>query len=420
MLYSFLLSLFVSYQLSSILFKQVEKIEKILNASLPLLKINYSLVQSTLFDRDPVIYFIELIKESELPISLSYRKIFEDIHNGQAPEPAMINLITPSKDFNTYVNELVLSNFRANNFSKDTSIEREIRIYTKEIEPKLSLVFFIGFFFPIGLCFSIIFLQLDLISIFLSFFFILFMRYLFKNFITLDLHLIGFVKFVSDKDKRRFNEFLTFLNVFALHLKYFSPEKAFSESMIKNREKMKILFPILLNPFNRFLYTGTSFDELLNDLKLQFVQAQYRLIFDLISHTTKYDSEKASNVILELIEIVKANQEKAELIEDLFTGERFKVFMFIFLLPIIIGIISGFSPFFSAFLDFQNFTSTIQINYLTISIILISLSICTIMTSYTFLQLVNYEHHKFLLFSPVILFIISFFASFSMLFPAFL
>jgi hypothetical protein len=164
-IYSFILALIFSYTFNIRFYNEIKKKEKQINALLYLVKIYFSLIQKSIGDNaDYSIIFIKLIKEYKLPISKDFGEILSKIQLGQNPEALMSEIITPSEDFNLYLKSLLLSNFTHNNIRNgfsENSLEKQFRTYLREIESKLTVLFFIGLFFPLGLCFLILFQRIN-------------------------------------------------------------------------------------------------------------------------------------------------------------------------------------------------------------------------------------------------------------------
>ena len=191
---------FASYKPTSyerqLIYKEIKKDENMINALLYLIKIDFSLISKTFSENsDYTLIFIDLIKNYSLPISESFKIILRKIHEGEIPEEELLKITTPSEDFNKYLKNLLLNNFKYKydyNKLEETNSERNFRIILRDIESKISIIFFIGLFFPIGLCFLILFHQIDYITMILFIpFFLIFINFLFKKFIKIDIMLIG-------------------------------------------------------------------------------------------------------------------------------------------------------------------------------------------------------------------------------------
>ncbi|GAH87845.1 unnamed protein product, partial [marine sediment metagenome] len=197
-----------------------------------------------------------------LPIKKEFRKILNKIQLGLNPEMLLANVITPSIDFNSYLKELLISNFTYNETLPENSLEIKFRQYLREIESKLSVFFFVGLFFPLGLCFLILFQKINFLVLIIAlplFFFSI--KTLNKKFLRSDSFLLGLLNNYSKEEKAKFHEFISFLKGFTINLqKNSSPEIAFinSYSQIKNQTALinapiekDMLLIIILNRGNK-------------------------------------------------------------------------------------------------------------------------------------------------------------------------
>ncbi|MFX1494702.1 MAG: hypothetical protein ACFFBZ_10510, partial [Promethearchaeota archaeon] len=207
--YSFIISIFLAYIFNIRLYKVVYKDEIKINALLYLVKIYFSILQKSLSnDSDLALIFIKLVKDYNLPISKTFENIIKRIQEGYNPEKELINFVSPSEDFNKFLKELIADNFKTQyDFDKSNtySLENKFKVYLKQIETRLSIIFFTGLFTPLGLGFLILFntINLYILLILIPLFFIL-QRILFKKFIKSDIFLLGLLNNYSKKEKKNF------------------------------------------------------------------------------------------------------------------------------------------------------------------------------------------------------------------------
>ncbi len=418
LLFSLFLSIFVSYNFSSIIFNKIKKLDLSLNSFLPLLQMRFNLIQYSLEKNDDqCIPFIKLIMKSSLPVATSYKNIFKNIHLGKEPYGEIEKLKTPSLDFDSYVMELIMNDFNELKVDYETTLNQKLEIYLNALDSKISVIFFIGFFLPISLCFLIMFINLPIYFSFgFSISFLIFMYYIFNKLIVSDILFIGFFKNSPYFNKRQFEEFLIFLKAYAFRLKYdLSPEKAFFDTLLKNKNRIRTFYLLIKKICVDSINKGYSFSKMISLLQNKLNSPQYNLILSLIHSMVLFNSKRAGFIILELIEVIKEQQKILNKIENVFKGERFRVFIFLFLLPIITGIFSGFLPFFSLFLMISPNSVNKTFQLMEIILILVSISFCNIVTSYTFLRIINYEKHYFFLLLSLIILIFSFLSSYSFL-----
>ncbi|MHA2037432.1 MAG: hypothetical protein ACW98X_13430 [Promethearchaeota archaeon] len=423
-LYSIIISMISSYKFNSILYRDISKKESLLNSVLYIIKINFSLIQKTSRENsDNCLRFIELVKTYKIPISVYFKSIFRRIHEGKNPETELIELITPSNDFDNYVKSLLINHFNSNNYDivDESSLEHQFKIYLRQIQSKISVLFFIGIFFPIGICFLILFQLINtLILILFIPFFILFINLLFKKFIRSQGYLIGLINDFSSHERKKHEEFLLFLRGFASQLKTnLSPESALLKSYNQNKKLITILKKPLKTQISYLLNFSYSFSEIIEGLKTELQSLRYVIILDAIKSFTEKSAYYTSDKILEILAIIHKHQKLEKKLEVIMKGEKFKILFFIFLLPIITGSISGLFPFFNIIirniglveneflLFFGNPTNTFRL--LIILIVLISsISI----TSNYFLKIICYIRRLPIILISNIIFILAFLISF--------
>ena len=419
-----LISTIVSYRFNYVIFKKVKKDESIINALLYLIKINFSLVLKSLQkNSDYCLNFIELIKDYKLPISEQFKMVLCNIHEGSTPEAEIKNIATPSKDFNIFLRSLLIDNFFYNyNFDdfNEKSSEKNFKIFLRDIESKISILFFIGLFFPIGLCFLILFKIIDIIL--LLFFiplFLMLLKYLFKKLIRTDILLIGLLKDYSKLEIRKFDEFLHILQKFALFLKNnLSPEKAFVMAYSQNKKYLKLLDKLIQTHVSNLLNLSYPFKKVLNLLKSELKSERYIIILDTIERMIENNAYYSSEKVLDIINTSLKHRRLEEKLGIIIQGEKFKVLLFLLLLPLIIGAIGGMFPLVYLITNYT-YSSSISsnmdylnlINYIDLFIIFLTLLICNTITSYYFLKVVNYENNYFIIIISDILFVLSFFLS---------
>ncbi|NVM35854.1 MAG: hypothetical protein HWN81_09675 [Candidatus Lokiarchaeota archaeon] len=399
--------------------------EKKINAMLYLIKIDFSLIQKTMKNNsDCCLNFIKLIKDYKIPILGTFNTILKRIHEGSKPENELMKIITPSNDFNQYLKFLLINNFdyrcEIDDF-KESSLENNFRIYLREIQSKISIIFFIGIFFPIGLCFLILFQILNLvILIILIPFFLYFLNLLCRKFVKRHTYLMGILKEYSSSEKKKFNEFLLFLNSFAINLKNnISPETAFLKTYEQNKNLFVVLKSTIKNQIFSLLNFKLSFHDMIQFFKLELKSIRYNVILDAIEKFIGENANYSSEKIFEIINIVHKHQKLEKKLDIIIKGEKFKIFFFIFLLPLLIGAISGMLPFF--LLITRNSTSIgsiisidhnnlINIYYI-FTIFLVFISSISI-TSSNFLKIINFQKKVLVIFISNLIFILTFLISF--------
>jgi len=420
--YSLIFALFFSYSFNKKFYKDILKKENQLNAFVYVIRIYFSLIQKSVGNStDLTINFIRLISDYNLPIKKEFRKILNKIQLGQNPERLLENVITPSIDFNSYLKELLITNFTYNETLLENSLEKKFRQYLREIESKLSVFFFIGLFFPLGLCFLILFQKTNLILlvIMLPLFFIL-IKTLNKKFLRNDSFLLGLLNNYSKEEKAKFNEFIFFLKGFTLNLqKNTSPEIAFINSYSQNKSQIVILNALIKSQITNLVNFSCSFEEMLENLQIETNSIRFKIILDVIGKLVSRNAYISHKKINELLNEISKHQQLESQLEIIIRGERFRVLFFLFLLPIVIGGIGGLFPLFNIMINNISFSNNIYLSSsleLLLSydfvVIFLALWFCVNTSSYYFLKIISYERKRVLITTSSIIYILAFFSSF--------
>ena len=420
--FSLIFSLFFSYSFNNKFYKEIVKKENQLNAFVYVIRIYFSLIQKSVGNSaDLTINFIRLISDYNLPIKKEFRKILNKIQLGQNPEMLLANVITPSIDFNSYLKELLISNFTYNETLTENSLEKKFRQYLREIESKLSVFFFIGLFFPLGICFLILFQKINflLLVITLPLYFIS-IKTLNKKFLRNDSFLLGLLNNYSKEEKAKFHEFISFLKGFTLNLqKNSSPEIAFINSYSQNKSQFVLIDAPIKSQITNLLNFSCSFEEMLENLQIETNSIRFKIILEVIGKLVSKNAYISHKKINELLSEISKHQKLESQLEIIIRGERFRVLFFLFLLPIVIGGIGGLFPLFNIMINNISFSSNIYLSSLLelifsydFVVIFLALWFCVYISSYYFLEIISYERKSVLITTSCIIYIIAFFSSF--------
>jgi hypothetical protein len=150
--------------------------------------------------------------------------------------------------------------------------------------------------------------------------------------------------------------------------------------------------------------------------KLELNSTRYTIILDLIEKFVKENPYYSSEKIFEILKVLSNHQKLERKLEVIIKGEKFRIFFFIFLLPILIGAISGMFPFFIFItgninsLILIDFTSLTNFYYTLLIFILFTSSIS--ITSNNFLKVIKYQKKFLIIIISNLLFILTFLSSF--------
>jgi len=409
--YSLMLGLLICYEFNLILYKKTKTEERIINSKLYFIRIDYNLINnSSNIHSDFYIQFIKLMINYNISISKDFENMLFKIHCGKSPQNLLKNYITPSKDFNDYLERLIMNNFNIIEpleKKRINSLEDSFKIHLKEITTKLSIIFFIGIFFPIGLCFFLFLLPFDHILILLFIpLFLLLLNFVFNKFINKDHFLIGITNQNSKFEAEKLNQFLLLIEKFAINLENnYSPEKAFLDAFFEEKKDLTILLSLLEKDINLFLNGIQNFKIMLNNFKRKLVSIRYELVIQTIINMMRENAQLSSNRIIRIIEILKNHQKLHNKLMILIKGERFKTFVYLFLLPIIIGSVGALSPFLSRLINIiisldnpEMISFHLNLNLMIdIFIIYLTLLFTNSISSYFFLSVIYFQNKTLLI-----------------------
>jgi hypothetical protein len=128
-----------------------------------------------------------------------------------------------------------------------------------------------------------------------------------------------------------------------------------------------------------------------------------------------------SSKVIDIVKMIRKHKELENDLKIIIKGEKFKIYTFLILLPLIIGAIGGIFPFYTLLgqnlemnPDIINFAIFNSPTLGTLFSILFTLMSCLIITSYYFLKLINREKHSYMIFLVITEFIFIFFLSYTL------
>jgi hypothetical protein len=359
-----------------------------------------------------------------IPISTCFKKAFNKIHEGKSPEKELLELLTPSQDFDNFIKYLLINKFDSYDFAlfTENSLENQFKIYLKQVQSKMSILFFIGLFFPIGLCFIILFQLINVLFLLIFIpFFLFVLNLLFKKFIRNQNYLIGLIYDFSGFERKKFEEFLMILRSFASNLRSnISPEKAILKSYNQNKNSISIIKDPIKNQISSLLNFSYTFREIIEFLKSELKSWRYSIILDGIKNYIDKNAYFSSEKITEILSIIYKHQKLENKLEIIIKGEKFKIFFFIFLLPVITGAISGFFPFFTIIINNLELAGNVvnlffrnPPNFYSLGIIFVVLISSISITSYYFLKLIFHIRSFPIILAANLLYMLIFLISFT-------
>ena len=162
-----------------------------------------------------------------------------------------------------------------------------------------------------------------------------------------------------------------------------------------------------------------TFKEILENLQNNLMSIRYKIILDVIEKLVAKNAYLSHEKISEIINEISFHQQLESRLEIIIKGEKFKVLLFLFLLPIITGGIGGLFPLFNFIIG--NFSLHSAINFsiffellLTYDFIItfLSLLFCVNISSHYFLEIISIERKRILTAVSNAIFILVFFSTY--------
>ena len=189
---------------------------------------------------------------------------------------------------------------------------------------------------------------------------------------------------------------------------------------------MEVLQKPLKKHITSLLNLSCTFAEMIDLLKQQLVSIRYYLILDLIKELVNSNAQNSSKKVFSILKIISTHQKLEKKLEIVLKGEKLKVSLFLFLLPIIIGAIGGMFPIFTLLIGNLNLKEMINprnlvelIFSMDFLIIYSTLLICVMISSFFFLKTIKSIRFKSFLalicLFYTLLFIISFLSAIALI-----
>nr|MDO8109705.1 hypothetical protein [Candidatus Sigynarchaeota archaeon] len=324
--------------ITGIIQKNATSIEKFI----PLLKLELKFLL-TVFPRDVDILriFIELLSSIDDPrMSKEFKEARLDMMLGSLPEDILSRVRTFSTEFNTFMT--TCSNVdNIQRYCDEREDFSEYKVFMRTLESRIVILVAEGIFFPIAAVFLFMFqsLPVPLIIAFVAIHVVL-LRLVARWLLKKRFSLIVYQEIlIADKDTD-IDKFLEFLEILARLLRRNSPEVAIARLL--DEASSAVLQHLHVE---RNFLEALSFDEFLDNIVVHARSNLVRMIIGLVQQLRAYASDQfgtlLQSMIDELKEQKKLDKEKSEILK----GERFKIYVLIACLPLILAILTGILPF---------------------------------------------------------------------------
>lgn len=342
---SIFLALTLRFYLKNYFIKNIKKKINKIDSSIILIKNLFELYSCLVPYHDFCNLFIRLMVEYESPVQKDFIEIANNIQRGFLPEDLLKQYKSISESFNLFIKQLLITNFDTNSIEFDNinKLENNFREINHSLDTRLSLFFFIIIFFPLGLCFYTILQKVNGfdIVIFLLIYLII-LKIIMNNFIIDNTELLGINLYENNKIKNEYLEFLNFLTSLSINLTYYNPEESFFHT-----------FPELSNTFQetlkdeiiRLKMYNISLEEFLDKVYNKIQGRKAKILFYALKEMLLKNAFNTSNQIKTILFILNKHKKIEEEREIIIKSEKVRVKIFIYLLPVIIGMIGGILPF---------------------------------------------------------------------------
>ncbi len=296
---------------------------------------------------EPILNLIDLLETSYLDLSEPLKEVKKNIIRGEDIESSLNKIKIASKKIQAFFSNLILyiSDSRYLQFNQGTINELEYKTFSKGLETRLSVLFFIGIFFPLGLGFMMILGQIDALTLILSIPFYGLILYMNKKKMLKDNHiLLGTTANSSHAERKEFNKVLAFYRQLSFNLKRYPPEKAIiltSDDLIEGFSPNYSEFISKLKKYS--IDYKTFFKLLVNDL--HYVRS--KILFQNLPVLLDYNSQNVSETMLDILSLIEKHLELQNERDVIYNAEKIKASLFSFVLPMILGFLSTVFLFFS-------------------------------------------------------------------------
>jgi hypothetical protein len=158
---------------------------------------------------------------------------------------------------------------------------------------------------------------------------------------------------------------------------------------------------------------------MLKKLQIELKSLRYKIILEVIGKLVVQNAYLSHEKISEILDEISIHQKLENRLDAIIKGERFKVLLFLFLLPIIIGGIGGLFPLFNLVIENISLNGGLSLYVLfelifsyDFLIIFFSLLFCVNISTHYFLEIISYEKKRLLIIISNTIFILTFFSAF--------
>ncbi len=296
---------------------------------------------------DPILNLVDLLEESYPDLSEPLKEVKKSIVKGEDVEHALNNIQLSSTKMRDFFSNLVLyiADPRYLQFNQTSINELEYQTFSKGLETRLSIMFFIGIFFPLGLGFMMILGQIDGLTLFLSIpFYGLILHIIKKKLLKDNDLLIGTTVHSSGEERAEFEKVLAFYRQLSFNLKRYPPEKAIIISVDEGIESFSPTYTDLVSKLKKYSVDYKMFFKMLvNEIK--YIRS--KILLQNLPVLLDYNSQNVSEIMLDILSLVEKHLALQNERAVIFNAEKIKASLFSYILPMILGFLCTVFLFFA-------------------------------------------------------------------------
>jgi hypothetical protein len=290
-------------------------------------------------DYDFCAFFINLMCEIPSVLKNEFKKLKNRVQIGDNPEKLLLNYKTSSKKFKDFIDLLLLANFKPGfkSLRSIESLEDKFDQYTKSVENRISIIFFLGIFLPIGISFMVI-LQIinGFVTILLIPFHLLLLKYITRTLLNDSNFLLGTSNSMSTNKKFEYQDLLEFFHIFSINLMIFNPEQAIFNSYERSPIRLKLKIKSIVNKLRTYRMSleqfFVRFASIIENKKGKFL---CQSILIMIISNSFCTSDQLQKILTVFKRHQKLERDRANIVK----AEVFKVKIYNLILPVITGLL---------------------------------------------------------------------------------
>lgn len=306
--------------------------------------------------------FLESLSKSQYGISGNFQDVLNQLSHFQPFHSSMQEISSPSHklmDILKFVQILAQNPSSEISFEIKKDTEYKYREYSRSLETRMNIVFFVSVFFPVCVLF---FKILTLGGPFWGFYAIFPVYWLFLGISYKFLFQERALLFLDQRvdTTKEMDLFIEFLKYFSRHLIHQNVDFSLISSIKQLHLSLKKK-RVLLGLCNRLIMYQVSLDHFFGELAKFFCVPQSKSIFDLIRRVTRVDSKQAPTKIMLLIDYLTTQRNLIKEKISRVKSEELKASIFTVILPLVLGILGSVV---SLFFGNNNFFEILTYHYI--------------------------------------------------------